>query len=162
MGEEEAAERAFETARKSWEELIANAPQQPEYCDHLAWFLVNCPILQASDPKTCVEIRSTSNGSNARERSSTRLRSERLTFVTGDNEAAIAALQSADQLASDDDGRIGFYLALAFWENKQPEDASNALKRGIQRMDASRPGNLELQALRREMEKRHQQKSDPL
>ena len=55
MDENEAAERAFVTARKTWEELITSAPQQPEYRNHLAWFLVNCPIPQVSDPKTALE-----------------------------------------------------------------------------------------------------------
>jgi tetratricopeptide (TPR) repeat protein len=152
MNEKALAKSTFAAAKKAWETLIAQDPQ-PEYCDHIAWFLANCPIPELQASKVAVEYArqaTTAVPNNARYHATLGA----ALYRQGEYPAAIISLETAEKLASLDDGRINLFLALAHIEGEHFQQAAECLEKGIQQMEASRPGSLELRALRREAEDR--------
>ena len=73
---------------------------------------------------------------------------------TGESQAALEALEQADQMSTNRDHLHRFFLAMAYWQTGAKDKGRQTYDQAIQWMDKNRPKSEELRRFRAEAEDR--------
>ena len=73
---------------------------------------------------------------------------------TGESQAAVEALEKADQMSKNRDHSHRFFLAMAYWQTGAKDKGRQTYDQGVQWMDKNQPKNEELRRFRAEAEGR--------
>ena len=141
-------EKAFSRANDLWHTLTLQSLSS-EYSNNLAWFLVNCADPQfrnAEEAIICAKRATNAVSDNADYHNTSGVAHYR----AGDWQTAIQMLGEAISLRKEGNGRDWFFLSMAQWESNLADEAVRSYEHALQWMDENRPGNLELQRIRRE------------
>ena len=146
-GSPQDAESHYSRARSIREKLI----DEPEHLHNRAWLLAMCDDPQFRDPAAAVRA--------AEQAKSRAIENGRYWFVLGLAQIraerfsdAVKSLEQANRLHGDENSFHWFALALAHWRLADKETARTCFDRGDKLMQKNRPGNIDLQKLRREVE----------
>lgn len=149
-GDTAGAGEAFGRARHLWEDLIKRLPV-PEYQNNLAWFLANASDPESRDPARAIELALLAT--EKAPENPVYLNSLATAYCRAENwQAAAEKLEDAIRLRGDGNARDWFFLAMTQAKRNQLQEAKTSFESGSRWMDENRPGNLELQRIRAEVE----------
>ena len=149
-GDAAGAAEAFGRARHLWEDLVERLPV-PEYQNNLAWFLANASDPESRDPARAIElaVRSTEKAPE----NPVYLNTLAAAYYRAEKwQTAAEKLEDAIRLRGDANARDWFFLAMTQAKRNQLQEAKTSFASGSRWMDENRPGNLELQRIRAEVE----------
>ncbi len=149
-GDAAGAKEAFGRARQLWEALIERF-DVPEYQNNLAWLLANASAPESRDPARAIGL--ALHAVEEAPENPDYLNTLAAAYCRAENwQAADERLREAIRLRGDANARDRFFLAMTQAACDQLQEAIKSFESGSRWMDENRPGNLELQRIRAEVQ----------
>jgi serine/threonine-protein kinase len=150
-GQSHEAEQAFRQTLALREQLAADFPENAADQNNLAWLLATCAEVQFRDPVRALRLAEKAN--ELAPKDGAYLNTLGVAhYRNGDWKAAVEKLLQSVQANSGGDGFDWLYLAMAYWQLGDPEQARRWYNRAVQGMEKSPLVKEELRRLRAEAE----------
>jgi tetratricopeptide (TPR) repeat protein len=150
------AENEFRHSLTSWEKLATDQPTSVHPKLGLAQFLCNCPLPQFRNPKRAFELLNQAAELQPNHHLHDLIFGE-ASYRGGNWRAVVDALQKAQRLNSQSKSWereyatvASFFLAMAYWQLKEKEEARRYFEKAAQQMDQLFPNDIPRSYLRRE------------
>jgi serine/threonine protein kinase/Flp pilus assembly protein TadD len=133
----------------AWEQAVQLGAEKVEVANNVAWFLATTSDAPIRNPKLAVQLAKKAVALEPQEGNFWNTLGA-ASYRAGQWKQAVDALKKAMELRSGGDSSDWFFLAMAYWQLGEPEQARQRYDQAVQWMDTNKPNDQELRRFRGE------------